>query len=141
MKITKNILIGICSLLFFYFVAHLMLLFWEYNESYATIQLTILLILPALPGVALAFLLIRNSLMEFFKSLGICFLSSCCFLFIWNNLLIDMMIHKSLTGFEEFNLGEGFMILGMSSSYIVSCTVGCIIAGVISFYKQKKTGI
>ncbi len=140
MKKTKNILIGICSLLFFYLVAHLMLL-WEYNEKYKIIQLAMLYVLPALPGVALAILLVRDSVKEFFKSWGICFISSECLLFIWNNLLIDSMIHKSLTGFEKINLGEGFMILGMSSSYIISCTIGCIIAGVISFYKQKKTGI
>ena len=140
MKITKNILIGICSLLFCYLVTHLMFL-WEYNESYAIIQNAMLFVLPALPGVALAILLIRNSLREFFKSWSICFLSSICLFLIWNILRIDLMIYTSLTGFEEFSLGEGLLMAVMSLSYTVSCTVGCIIAGVVSFYKQRKLGI
>ncbi len=140
MKKTKAVLIGIISLLFYYFLSHLMFL-WEYNENYAIIQNAMLWVLPALPGVALAILLIRNSMREFFKSWGICFLSSICLLFIWNILRIDMMIYTRLTGFEEFGLGEGLLIAVMSLSYIISCTVGCIIAGVVSFYKQKMTGI
>ena len=137
MKKTKSILIGIFSLLFYYFVSHLMFL-WEYNEKYAVIQNAMLYILPALPGVALAILLIRNSLREFFKSWAICFISSVCLFLIWNILRVDLMIYTSLTGFEEFSLGEGLLMAVMSFSYIISCTVGCIIAAAVSFYKQKK---
>lgn len=137
MKKSKNILIGIFSLLFYYFVSHLMFL-WEYNEKYEIIQNAMLFVLPALPGVALAVLLIRNSLREFFKSWGICFFSSICIFFIWNIMRIDLMIYTTLTGFDEFSLGEGLLIAVMSFSYIVSCTVGCIIAAAVSFYKQKK---
>lgn len=137
MKKSKSILIGIFSLLFYYFVLHLMFL-WEYNEKYAVIQNAMIYVLPALPGVALAILLIRNSLKEFFKSWGICFLSSVCLLLIWNILRVDLMIYTSITGFEEFSLGEGMLIAVTSFSYITSCTVGCIIAAVVSFYKQKS---
>jgi hypothetical protein len=140
MKKTKNILIGILSLLFYYFVSHLMLL-WEYNEKYSFIQNAMLYVLPALPGAALAILLIRNSVREFFKSWGICFLTSVCLGLLWIILRVDLMIYTSLTGFEEFALGEGLLMTVMFFSYIISCTVGCIIAGVLSFYKQKKTGI
>ncbi len=137
MKKSKSIFIGIFSLLFYYFISHLMLI-WEYSEKYSIIQNTMLYVLPALPGVVLAISLIRNSLREFLKSWGICFLSSVCLFFIWNILRIDLMIYTSLTGFEEFSLGEGLLMAIMSFSYTISCTVGCIIAAIVSFYKQKK---
>ena len=140
MKKAKSIFIGIFSLLFYYLVMHLMLLL-EYNEKYSFIQNAMLYVLPALPGVALAILLIRNSVRAFFKSWGICFLTSVCLGFLWIFLRVDLMIYTSLTGFEEFALGEGLLMAVMSFSYIISCTVGCVIAGVLSFYKQKKTGI
>ncbi len=140
MKKSKIILTGILSLMFYYFVSHLMLI-WEYNEKYAVIQNAMLYVLPALPGVALAISLIRNSLREFFKSWGVCFLSSVCLFLIWTILKVDLMIYTSLTGFEEFSLGEGLLMAVMSFSYIISCTVGCIIAAVVSLYKQKKVCI
>lgn len=140
MKKAKNILIGICSLLFYYLVTHIMLV-WEYNESYAVIQNGMLFVLPAIPGVALAILLIRNSLKDFLKSWGICFLSSICLFFIWNFLRVDLLIYTSLTGFEEFSLGEGLLGAFMFMSYIISCTIGCIIAAILSFYKQKRIKI
>ncbi len=140
MQKTKNILTGVLSLVFYYFVLHLNLI-WEYNENYATIQETMLYVLPALPGVALAILLVRNSVREFFKSWGVCFLSSVCLGFLWIILQVDLMIYTSLTRFDEFSLGEGLLMVVMSLSYVISCTVGCIIAGVVSFYKQKKSGI
>ncbi len=137
MKKSKSIIIGIFSLLFYYFVSHLMLI-WEYNEKYSIIQEAMLYVLPALPGVALAISLIRNSLREFFKSWGICFISSVCLFLIWTILKVDLMIYTILTGFEEFSLGEGLLMAVMSFSYIISCTIGCIISAVVSFYKQKK---
>ena len=137
MNKSKSIYIGIFSLLFYYLVMHLMLL-WEYNEKYSFIQNAMLYVLPALPGVALAFLLIRNSVREFFKSWGVCFLSSVCLGFLWISLRVDLMIYTSLTGFEEFSLGEGLLIAIMSMSYIISCTIGCIVAAILSFVKQKR---
>lgn len=136
----KSIFIGIFSLLFYYLISHLMLIL-EYSEKYSIIQNTMLYVLPALPGVALAILLIRNSLREFLKAWGICFLSSVCLFFIWNILRVDLMIYTCLTGFEEFSLGDGLLMAVMSFSYIISCTVGCIIAAVVSIYKQKKNCI
>ena len=137
MKKSKSIFMGIFSLLFYYLVMHLMLL-WEYNEKYSFIQNAMLYVLPALPGVALAFLLIRNSVREFFKSWGSCFLTSVCLGFLWIILRVDLMIYTSLTGFEEFSLGEGLLIAIMSMSYIISCTIGCIVAAILSFVKQKR---
>ena len=46
MKNTKAVLIGILSLLFYYFVSHLMFLS-QYNENYATIQNAMFFVLPA----------------------------------------------------------------------------------------------
>ena len=140
MKKSKSTYIGVFSLLFYYLVMHLMLL-WEYNEKYSFIQNAMLYVLPALPGVTLAFLLIRNSVREFFKSWGVCFLSSVCLGFLWISLRVDLMIYTSLTGFEEFALGEGLLMAVMSISYTVSCIIGCVIAGVLSFYRQKRSGI
>ena len=122
MKKSKSIFGGIFSLLFYYLVMHLMLL-WEYNEKYSFIQNAMLYILPALPGVALAILLIRNSVREFFKSWGVCFLSSVCLGFLWISLRVDLMIYTSLTGFEEFALGESLLMVVMSISYTVSCCI------------------
>lgn len=136
----KNILVGVLSLAFYHFVLHLMLM-WEYNEKYAIIQNILLFVLPSLPGVALAFLLIRNSVKEFFKSWGVCFLASLCMFIIWIALRVDLMIYSSLTGFEEFALGEGLLMAVMSFSYIVSCTIGSIIAAIVSWHKQKKSCI
>ena len=136
----SKVFIGTFSILFYYLVMHLMLL-WEYNEKYSFIQNAMLYVLPALPGVALAVLLIRNSVREFFVSWGICFLTSVSLGFLWIILRVDLMIYTSLTGFKEFALGEGLLMAVMSFSYIISCTVGCVIAGVLSFCKQKKTGI
>ncbi len=137
MKQSKNICIGIFSPLFYRLVMHLTLL-WVHNETEFLVQNAMLYVMPALPGVALAVLLIRNSVRDFFKSWGICFLASVCFGFLWVILRVDLMIYTSLTGFEEFALGEGLLMAVMSFSYIISCTVGCVIAGVLSFYKQKK---
>ena len=90
MKKSKSIFGGIFSLLFYYLVMHLMLL-WEYDEKYSFIQNAMLYVLPALPGVALAILLIRNSVRGFFKSWGICFLTSVCFGFLWIILMLFYM--------------------------------------------------
>lgn len=134
----KSAFTGIFSLVFYYFTSHLMLL-WEYHERYSVIQTVLLYALPALPGIVSAVLLIRHSLREFFKAWGICFLSAACLFFIWNALRVDLLIYKSLTGFEEFGLGEGLLLTTMSFSYIVSCTIGCIIAAIASYCRQKRT--
>ena len=136
-EMKKNILTGICSLLFYYFVMHLMLL-CEYNENYAAIQNVMIYVLPALPGAVLAVLLIRNSLREFFRSWCVCLLSSVCLFLIWTGLRVDLTIYKGLTGFDEFSLGEGLLTALMLLSYTASCAIGCIIAAVMSFCKKKK---
>ena len=140
MKILKNTIMGICSVLFYYFAVYSMFL-WEYNEKYAIIQDVMVFVLPGLPGVALAILLIRSSLKEFFKSWGICFASSLCMFLIWNTLNLDLMIYTRLTGYGEFGLGEGLLMAIMTFSYIIFCTIGCVIAAIISFYKNKKRAI
>lgn len=135
-KYKKEILTACFSLAFYCFVMHLMLL-WEYSEKYETAQSVLLLILPALPGVALAVLLIRNSLKEFLKSWAICLVASACVCLIWIVFRIDLMIYTFLTGFDEIGLGESILSLVMFFSYMLSCTVGCIVAAVVSFCKQK----
>ena len=137
MKTLKNILIGVCSLLFYYFASHLILL-WGHNDKYAIVQVLMFYVLPILPGFALAFLLVRNSLIEFLNSWGVSFFSSLCVFFIWLLLRVDLKIYTSLSGFEEFSLGEGVLLAAMSFLYIVSCTIGCIIAAIVSCCRQRK---
>lgn len=140
MKKISSVFIGVCSPLFYYFVVHFMLYcpWFEYNEKYAIIQNAMLFVLPALPGVAIAFLLVRNTLKEFFKSLGICFLISIFIIFIYNFIGIDLMIYTLITGYEEFSLGEGFLFAVTSISYIISCFVGTVVSGAITLRRQKR---
>lgn len=136
MKKSVNILIGILCPAFFCFVFQLMLL-WNYNEKYEQIQSEMLFVLPAIPGVALAFLLIRNSLRDFFKSLGICFLTSVCFFGVIN--VFNLNIYTYLTGFEDFSLGGGLLMVVMLIPYTISCFCGVVIAGIVSFLKKRKS--
>ena len=115
-----------------------LMLLWEYNEMYSMIQNAMLYILPSLPGVALAILLIRNTLREFFKSWGICFLTSVCLILIHIFFRVDLKMYTCLTGYEEFSPGGGLLIFVMSMSYIVSCFVGSIIAGIVTVCNQKN---
>jgi len=50
----------------------------------------------------------------------------------------DFMIYTFLTGFGEIGIGNGVLMAIMFLVYLLSCTAGCIIAAVISFYRQKK---
>ena len=61
-----NIFLGIAAPLYFFLVSNLMLCM-EYSEKYSYIQNSLLISLPTLPGVMLAFMLIRNSLRNFFN--------------------------------------------------------------------------
>jgi len=136
-KYKKEILTACFSLVFYCFVMHLMLL-WEYSYKYSVLQSVLHVLLPALPGCALAFLLMRNSLKEFLKSWAVCFLVSAGLCLIWTVLKVDFMIYTFLTGFGEIGIGNGVLMAIMFLVYLLSCTAGCIIAAVISFYRQKK---
>lgn len=138
----KNIFIGIFSPLFYHLVVNLMLytiLADEYSERYAFLNNALILMLPALPGIALIFLLIRNSLKEYFKSLVICFLLSFMVMVIYNISGINLMIWTKVTGYEEFSLGEGFIFDITIMSYLSSCLVGSMVACVITFIRQRIT--
>ena len=116
-----NIFLGIAAPLYFFLVSNLMLCM-KYSEKYSYIQNFLLISLPALPGVMLAFMLIRNSLKEFFQSFGIFFFTS-VFVFIG-----IVLLHKAITGYEELSLGGGILLATMYISYIISLT-----ASVVSF--------
>ena len=138
----KNILIGIFLPLFYYLVVNIMLytiLADEYNEKYAMLNNILIMILPALPGIALIFLLIRKSFKEYFKSIGVCFLTSLIIILVYNFLSIDLMIHTKVTGYEEFSMGDGLIFAVTSISYLSSCLIGSVIAGVITFVKKRKS--
>lgn len=136
-NILKNVMIGFFSIMFYYFVDMLMIC-WEYNETYAIFQNAMLFVLPALPGIALAFLFIRNSIKEFFKSLGISFLTSVFVFFAYTFSGVNLILHTHLTGRKEFDLGEGLLSAVMLFSYIISCFGGTVIAAIVTLCKQRK---
>ena len=136
----KNILIGIFSPLFFFLVENIMLytiVTNEYSEKYVAFHMTLLLLLPALPGIALIFLLIRNSIKEYFKSLGVCFIISSVIYLTYMGLQIDLMIYTKVTGYEKFSMGEGLFREVILLSYFVSSFVGSLFSGVITFIKKQ----
>lgn len=138
MKKPNDFLLGIFAPLFYYFTLHLMMNL-EFSDKFASIVGIVGNVLPALPGAILAFFLVRDSLKEFFKSWGICLLISTSIVAIWNIFNIDFTIY-TLMGHEELALGEGLLMAVTFVIYIQSCTAGCAIAGVASFFKQKGIG-
>ncbi len=137
----KNILIGIFSPLIYFLVCNIMrytILAGEYNEEYALLHNMLIRTLPALPGMSLIFLLIRSSMKEYFKSLSVCFWISFVVMIIYTFLGIDSMIHTAITGYEELSLGDGLMSVLTFQYYLVSCLVGCFIAGIATYVKKRK---
>ena len=135
MKKLSIILIGILSPLYYEFVINMMM-YTEYIEKYAFIQNLMLFVLPALPGLVIAFALVRNSFKEFFISLGICFLLSTIVFNVYDYFDINLTIQKTLTGYDEFSNGAGILFIITFLSYTVSCFIGAFISGVASFIKQ-----
>lgn len=140
MKKLSVVLVGILSPLYYYLVLNLMM-YIGYSEKYAFVQNLMLFLLPTLPGVVLAFTIIRNSLKDFFISLGSCFLLSIIVFAIYELFDIDLIIFKTITGYDEFSLGEGLLFFITSMSYIISCFIGVFVSGIISLRKQKNCGI
>lgn len=140
MKKLSIILIGILSPLYYEFVINMMM-YTEYIEKYAFIQNLMLFVLPALPGLVIAFALVRNSFKEFFISLGICFLLSTIVFNVYDYFDINLTIQKTLTGYDEFSNGAGILFIITFLSYTVSCFIGAFISGVASFIKQTVTKI
>lgn len=137
MKKLSVALVGIFSPLYYELAFNLMM-YTEYSEKYAFVQNLMLYLLPVLPGIVMAFALIRNSLKDYFKSLGICFLISTIVFVIYGTLNIDLSIFKSITGYDEFSNGEGILFVITFFSYAVSCIIGAFISGIISLCKQIK---
>lgn len=71
----STISIGILSPLYYFLVSNMML-YMEYSEKYSFVQNLMILILPALPGLIMISALKRNSMKDYFISLGKCFLIS-----------------------------------------------------------------
>ena len=138
----KNILIGIFSPLFYFLVCNILnyvILAGEYNEEYALFHNMLIIILPALPGISLIFLLIRSSMKEYFKSLSVCFWISFAVMITYMFLGIDTMIHTAITSYEELSLGDGFLMAITMLSYFASCLAGALAAGIVTYLKKRKT--
>lgn len=136
------VLAGIFAPLYYELVFNLMMymaMYTEYNERYAFIQNLMIYILPALPGIAVAVALVKNSLKDYFKSLGICFLSSTIVFVIYGALNIDLSIFKAITGYDEFSKAGGLLFVIMFLSYTVSYAVGVFVSGIISLCRQIKS--
>ena len=131
MKKLSIILIGILSPLYYHLIFNLMLCM-EYNERYASFQNIMLFILPALPGVVMAFALVRKSMKNYFMSLGTCFLISAAVFALYYFLNIDLIVYKTITGYDELSNGEGLLFAVTFFSYAVSCFAGALISGVVS---------
>lgn len=136
------VLVGIFAPLYYELVFNLMMymmLYTEYSERYAFIQNLMIYLLPALPGIAVALVLVKNSLKDYFKSLGICFLISMIVFLIYGALHIDLSIFKAITGYDEFSNVDGLLFVIMFLSYAVSCTIGAFVSGIISLCRQIKS--
>lgn len=137
----KNILSGIFSPLFYFLVVNLMrytILAGEYKEETALLHNLMIMVMSAMPGVALMFLLIRNSMKEYFKSLSICFCISLVVMIVYMFSGIELMIYTAITGYEEMSLGDGIVMAVTMGFYLVSCLVGSIVAGVVTLIKKRK---
>ncbi|MBE6564530.1 MAG: hypothetical protein E7655_04590 [Ruminococcaceae bacterium] len=137
----KNIFIGIFSPLLYFLINNLLrytVLASEYNEKYAMLVNALLVLLPALPGVALIFLLRRCSVKDFYKSLGISFWVSVVVFVGYILLGIDPWIYNKVTGFEELGLGDGFITALTMIAYLISCVVGSVAAGILTFSYERK---
>ena len=138
----KNILIGIFSPLFYFLIDNIIrftILAGEYNEQYALLHNILIMLLPALPGISLIFLLIRNSMKEYFESLSICFMISFIVMIVYMFSGIELKIYTAITRYEELSLGDGLITVITMVSYLVSCLVGTIVAGIITHVKKRKT--
>ena len=106
----KRMLIGIFSPLLYFWIYHFLRYCpsFEYSEKYGAIQIAMLFILPALPGVALAFLLVEDSVKKYFKSVGICFIISLVVFILYIQSGVELMIFRAITGYEEGSRGKEF---------------------------------
>lgn len=140
MKKHFGILGGIFVPLYYYLVKAIFLYLpiLQYSEKCGLLQNMMIFILPSLSGVGVAIFMIRNSMGEFFKSLGICFFVSVLIISLYEFSGISLKIYSWVTGYSEFSLGEGFLMAIISMCYIVSCFIGVIIAGGVSLYKQVR---
>lgn len=137
MKKSKMILVGIFTMLF-YFVSFYLNVYLLYNSSSDIWGLLTYYLLPALPGILLAFLLVRKNKSEFCLGLGISILSSLFTFLIYAFSGIDSMIYSKIMGYEEASLGEGILFVGTFFVYIISCIIGSAIAGIRTAYLQWK---
>ncbi len=138
----KNVLIGIFLPLFYFLINNIIryaILSGEYNEEYALLHYALIIALPALPGISLIFLLIRNSIKEYFRSLNVCFWISFAVIILYLISGIELMIHTKITGYKEIGLGDSVLSVITMEFYLASCLIGAIIAGVITFFKRKKS--
>ena len=137
MKKLKPVLVGIFAMFFCFFV-YLLNAYLLYNSFAKILLLLSYYLLPALPGVALVFLLVRETKSEFYIDLGISILSSLFTFLIYAFLGIDSMIYSKITGYVEASLGDGILFVGTFFVYIISCIIGSAIAGIRTAYLQWK---
>ncbi len=138
----KNILIGIFSPMFFFLIVNIMrytILAGEHSEEFAVLHNLMIIFLPAVPGVALMFLLIRSSMREYFESLSICFWISFIVMIVYMFSGIELKIYTTITGYEELGLGDGLITVVTMGYYLISCFVGSVVAGVATYIKKRKT--
>ncbi len=135
----KNILIGIISPLFLFFALNVIryIIYTDAFSGLGWFDDILFYLLPALPGISLMFLLVRNSMKEYFKSLSVCFLISFAVTILYIFLGIDQIISMAITGYEDLGLGDGLLMVIIFHFYAVSCLAGTIVAGIVTFVKKR----
>lgn len=142
MKKHSGVMAGIVVTLWYCIVeTFLFNLPFEYNEKYAVLQNSILFILPSVSGVLSVLFLRRDTMKDFFKSLGTYFISSFIFMILYISGGLSKMMHFWFSGYEELSMGHGMLALVILSTHLVSCFIGVFVAGMISLYRQKRKPI
>ena len=137
----KNVLIGFFSPLLYFLVISILqnkILGYAYSEKYAILHSALIVILPILPGIALAFLLVRNSLREYIKSLFVCFIISLVLFLLYAFAAFNLFIYLNAAGQMNLSLDDGVLYLVVTIYYLCSCLVGSFVAGVLTVAMKRK---
>lgn len=129
------VLIGILAPLYFHLVFNLNLHI-PYVEEYNTLFNIAFILFPIIPGIVIAFMLVRKTFKEFLKAFVVCLVLSVCVEVLYSIADIDMIIFRKLTGYDEIYYGEALTFIFTYFYYTISCFFGYIIAGVTSLFKQ-----
>lgn len=111
---------------------------FEYNEKYDVIQSLMLYILPSVSGIITMLFLRRNSVKDFLMSWISYFLISLILMVIYEFSRLPLMMHCWFTGYDEFGMGDGLLVVVILSTHFIACAIGVLISGLISWRRQRN---